>query len=257
MGSEKAPHVAAHRSAAGDSPRELMALSREQKIALVREFPLLGMIASITADPNAPTVPWGDVLRGADKESHLGGLFGPDAADSWGQGGLSLSGPDEGGGGDTIGVGINDIGGLSQSLDARIGSHEPGGFGGCPPGHTCAGPLHGTHKVGAMLRMPREITTNGRLPRDVIQRIVRQNMGRFRACYEGGLRGNPGLTGRVAVSFIIDRTGAVSIAQDGGSDLPDAAVSQCIVKSFYSLSFPAPQGGTVSVTYPIVLSPSD
>jgi hypothetical protein len=104
--------------------------------------------------------------------------------------------------------------------------------------------------------MPREITTNGRLPRDVIQRIIRQNMGRFRACYEGGLRTNPSLEGRVAVQFIIDRTGAVSIAQDGGSDLPDPAVSQCIVKSFYSLSFPSPDNGTVTVTYPIILSPA-
>lgn len=255
MGAEHAPRDAGHWSAAGDSPRELASLSREQKIALVREFPMLGLINSIAGDPNAPTVPWGDVLRGADKESHLAALFGPDPADSWGQGGLSISGPDEGGGGSNLGIGVNDIGGLSQSLDARLGSNDPGGFG-CPPGAHCAGPLRGTHKVGAMLRMPREITTNGRLPRDVIQRIIRQNMGRFRACYEGGLRTNPSLEGRVAVQFIIDRTGAVSIAQDGGSDLPDPAVSQCIVKSFYSLSFPSPDNGTVTVTYPIILSPA-
>jgi outer membrane biosynthesis protein TonB len=104
--------------------------------------------------------------------------------------------------------------------------------------------------------MPREIVTNGRLPGEVIQRIIRQNSGRFRNCYEAGLRTNPSLEGRVAVRFVIDRSGQVSIAQDGDSDLPDASVRSCIVRSFYDLSFPSPQGGTVSVTYPIVLSPA-
>jgi len=42
---------------------------------------------------------------------------------------------------------------------------------------------------------------NGRLPPEVIQRIVRQNFGRFRNCYESSLRTNPSLTGRVAVKF--------------------------------------------------------
>jgi hypothetical protein len=57
------------------------------------------------------------------------------------------------------------------------------------------------------------------------------------------------------VRFIIDRTGQVSTALDSDSDLPNEAVKSCIVKSFYSLSFPAPQDGTVTVTYPIALTP--
>ena len=36
---------------------------------------------------------------------------------------------------------------------------------------------------------------NGRIPREVIQRIVRQNFGRFRLCYENSLRSNPNLQG--------------------------------------------------------------
>jgi hypothetical protein len=255
MGTEHAPREAGHWSAAGDTPRELAALSREQKLELVKDTGMIGLINTLASDPNAPTVPWGEILRGADRDSHLGGLFGPDAAESWGIGGLSIGGTDEGGGGDNIGIGVNDIGGLSASLDTRIGSHDPGGFGGCPPGQKC-GRVLGTHHVGAGFRMPREIAINGRLPKEVIQRIIRQNMGRYRNCYESALRTNPTLEGRVAVQFVIDRTGAVSIAQDGDSDLPDASVRTCIVRSFYNLSFPAPQGGTVSVTYPMVLTPA-
>jgi len=105
--------------------------------------------------------------------------------------------------------------------------------------------------------MPVDITTNGRLPKDVIQRIIRQNSGRYRACYESALRTNPALQGRVEVRFVIDRQGQVSMAQDGASDIPDEAVKSCIVKSFYSLSFPSPDNGTVTVVYPMALTPAD
>jgi hypothetical protein len=255
MGTPNAPQNAGHWSAAGDNPRELQSLSRDEKQALVKDFGMLGLLATMNADPNAPTVPWADILRGADRDSHLGALFGATAADSWGLGGLTLGGADEGGGGNNIGAGANDVGAFSASLDRRLGSGDPGGMGNGCGGKPCR--MSGTHKPGAGLRMPREITTNGRLPKDVIQRIIRQNSGRFRACYEGGLRTNPSLEGRVEVRFVIDRQGAVSMAQDGASDLQSDSVKSCIVKSFYSLSFPSPDNGTVTVVYPMVLTPAD
>lgn len=130
----------------------------------------------------------------------------------------------------------------------------PGGIGNGCGGKPCL--LGGTHKTGTSLRMPREITTNGRLPKDVIQRIVRLSAGRFRACYESALRTNPALEGRVEVRFVIGRDGQVAMAQDGESDLPNDAVKGCIVKSFYALSFPPPMDGTVTVTYPMALTPA-
>jgi hypothetical protein len=97
--------------------------------------------------------------------------------------------------------------------------------------------------------------TNGRLAAEVIQRIVRLNDGRYRSCYENGLRDNPSLQGRVTVKFMIDRSGAVAVAAEGGSDIPDERVRRCVVSAFYSLSFPQPENGTVTVVYPIVFSP--
>ena len=96
----------------------------------------------------------------------------------------------------------------------------------------------------------------GRLPPEVIQRIIRQNFGRFRLCYENGLRDNPTLQGRVTVRFVIGRDGSVAGAQNGGSDLSDPAVVSCVVRAFYGLSFPQPEGGIVTVTYPIAFSPA-
>ena len=85
--------------------------------------------------------------------------------------------------------------------------------------------------------------------------IVRQNYGRFRMCYEQGLGRNPNLEGRVSARFVIGRDGAVSNASNGGSDLPDSGVVSCVVSAFYGLSFPQPEGGIVTVVYPIMLSP--
>jgi hypothetical protein len=97
--------------------------------------------------------------------------------------------------------------------------------------------------------------TNGRLAAEIIQRIVRLNDGRYRFCYENALRADPSLHGRVTVRFMIDRSGAVAVAADGGSDIPDEGVRRCVVTSFLGLSFPQPENGTVTVVYPIVFSP--
>lgn len=109
---------------------------------------------------------------------------------------------------------------------------------------------------GPQVRMG-AVSVSGRLPPEVIQRIVRQNFGRFRLCYENGLRNNPNLQGRVAVRFVIGRDGAVSNVSNGGSDMPDVGVVLCVVRSFHSLSFPQPEGGIVSVVYPVMMSPGD
>jgi hypothetical protein len=36
--------------------------------------------------------------------------------------------------------------------------------------------------------------------------------------------------------------------------MSDPAVSACVVRAFYGLSFPQPEGGIVTVTYPIRFS---
>jgi len=167
--------------------------------------------------------------------------------DSFGAGGLGLNGVGEGGGGRGEGIGLGNIGTIGHG--AGTGSGQ-----GIGSGH---GRLGGGHAVKAPSIREGATSVNGRLPPEVIQRIVRQNFGRFRLCYENGLRNNPNLQGRVAVKFVIDRSGAVASAANGGSDLPDGAVVQCIVRAFGNLSFPQPEGGVVTVVYPVVFNPGD
>ncbi|AKU97071.1 hypothetical protein AKJ09_03735 [Labilithrix luteola] len=145
-----------------------------------------------------------------------GNVTGDAIGDTVGEGGLGLSGAGEG-------IGLGTLG---------SGSSHP-----AP-----------SMREGAM-------SVNGRLPPEIIKRIVRQNFGRFRRCYETGLRSNPNLQGRVTVKFVIDDKGAVSDAKDGGSDLPSSSVAACVVSSFQKLSFPQPEAGLVTVVYPIIFDP--
>jgi hypothetical protein len=97
----------------------------------------------------------------------------------------------------------------------------------------------------------------GAMPRDVVQRVVRANFGRFRACYAAGLRKDPALAGRLSIRFLIDTDGAVVAASLADDALPDPAVAACVVRAFYGLSFPATVGAEVTVTYPLRFSPTD
>jgi hypothetical protein len=97
----------------------------------------------------------------------------------------------------------------------------------------------------------------GRLAPEIIQKVVRSRFGQFRACYERGLAADPNLHGRVTVKFVIDTDGAVAMVGDAGSDLPDPKVVSCVTKGFGALRFPPPDGGMVTVVYPIMFNASD
>lgn len=229
----------------GDSAERVVARSELLKEA--QNFGMIGMLATLNAS-NAPSSPWGaELALGPDATNAHGDLFSPDIGDAFGYG-VGLSGTDQGGGGKGVGVGMGDIGGATCIGVACLGNGKPGSF----PGSI--GRLGGTHKVIAPSVRPGVTKISGRLPADVIQRIVRQNYGRFRNCYEMGLRSNPNLEGRVTARFVIGRDGAVSNVSAGG-DLPDAQVTSCVASAFYGLSFPSPENGIVTVSYPIMLTP--
>ena len=87
-----------------------------------------------------------------------------------------------------------------------------------------------------------------------IRRIMRQNFGRFRRCYEQGLKDNRNLQGRVTLWIALTKNGAVAPVGDGGSDLPDSLVVGCMITAARGLSFPAPPRGPVEFLYPLSLA---
>jgi hypothetical protein len=183
-------------------------LARSAALREATTFGAVGLLATLTgADARTTTASWGDAdALGRDPANARGAMWGDMIGDVFGTGGLGLSGAGEGGGerGDAIGLGS------FGRLGHGIGTGQGQSIG---PGHMVGAP--GIREGGT--------SVHGRLPPEAIQRIVRQNFGRFRLCYENGLRTNPSLEGRVTVRFLIDRGGAVATMTDGGSSLPDAA----------------------------------
>lgn len=250
MGAARAPA----RKAAPAPPRD-EADSPKQALKEAQEFGMIGLLNTPAGgDPGA-------ALAAAQKRSDSAPVSPAPTAtmaakpsvaadavgDAFGSGGLGLSGSGGGGGGRSEGIGLGNIGTLGHGA----GTGQGQGFGN---GH---GKLGGAHETKAPSLRQGAVQVNGRLPPEVIQRIARQNFGRFRLCYENGLRNNPNLAGRVVTKFVIDRSGAVSTAQDQGSDLPDQGVVSCVVRQFQNLSFPQPEGGVVTVVYPVVFAPGD
>lgn len=126
-----------------------------------------------------------------------------------------------------------------------------------------------TERVPALnvsLAMPEEMSASGdplraafigRLPPEVIQRIVREGFDGMRHCYEKALAKNAALEGKVQIRFVIDKDGKVAeVADAGGSTLNDASAVACILHEFGRLTFPPPEGGVVTVVYPLVFRAS-
>jgi hypothetical protein len=99
--------------------------------------------------------------------------------------------------------------------------------------------------------------TGGHIAPAVIQRVVRAAFGDLRRCYEDGIRTRPNVVGRVTVKLVIDTDGHVAFAKAEASDLPDRTVVDCLVDRMRKMQFPSPEGGSVTVVYPIVFSTGD
>jgi hypothetical protein len=91
---------------------------------------------------------------------------------------------------------------------------------------------------------------------EVIHNTVKANFDKVQACYDAGLRGNPALQGRVTVKLVIGTNGSPKSAIASPGDFPDKSVVDCIGRAFQSLKFPPPSRGDVTVSYPVMLSPS-
>ncbi len=204
--------------------------------ALLSELPA-GVFSEFGRTPSAP----------GQQEFGDPSMFTEGLGESSGFGSLGIG---EGAGGPGAGIGISGPGaGLGEPGRGGFGPGQwgPGGPGLTSGGHKAKGP-------GKMRMATPEV--GGHMPPEVIQRVVRQNFGRMRMCYEQGLGRNPNLEGRVEVRFLIGSDGRVGSASSGASSMPDSAVTSCVVSVFYAISFPAPESGTVRVTYPISFTPS-
>ena len=89
----------------------------------------------------------------------------------------------------------------------------------------------------------------GKLTSDAIKNAIHPHLGEVKFCFTREHR-YPELTGRVIVKFTIGEAGAVTASEMESSTVDDAKVEQCVVSAVRRWSFPAPRGGSVTVSYP-------
>ncbi|MBW2458754.1 MAG: AgmX/PglI C-terminal domain-containing protein [Deltaproteobacteria bacterium] len=225
-------------------------IGRARALQEAAEFGVIGLLnVGGGVSPDTPIADWGRLTaEGIDPLNTNGNMWGNEIGAAHGAGGLGLSGIGEGGGGLGEGIGLGTIGTIGHGAGIGLGDGFGDGNG------ASGGRLQPRHRVIVPTLRQAPVSVSGRIPPEVIQRIVRNNFGRFRVCYQSGLKNNPNLQGRVVVSFIIGRDGTVS-GVGGGGDLPDASVVGCVAGAFSALTFPQPEGGIVTVRYPIVFTP--
>ncbi|MEO8903686.1 MAG: AgmX/PglI C-terminal domain-containing protein [Polyangiaceae bacterium] len=96
-----------------------------------------------------------------------------------------------------------------------------------------------------------EPSSPGTLASDAIDNVVEAGYPLFARCYRDGVSRNDSLGGTLRLRFAISPAGTVSEVTDGGSDLSDRQVVDCVAEGFYALQFPQPEHGQVNVLYKI------
>lgn len=164
----------------------------------------------------------------------------------------------EGSGGEVL-VGLGE--GVKRVTVGNTGLKGLGGIGTKGAGGGAGG--YGNSMVGSgegkglsSIPLSEDLVLEGGLDRSVIQATIAKYLSQVRACYEAGLKGNPGLTGQVGMDFEIAGSGNLNFARVYKSSLGHSGVEQCIATRMMGWKFPKPLGGVnVKVKYPFLLRP--
>jgi hypothetical protein len=84
-----------------------------------------------------------------------------------------------------------------------------------------------------------------------VDNIVESGFPLFARCYRDGVQRNSNMDGAVRLRFVVGESGRVTAVEDGGSDLTDRQVVDCVAEGFYALKFPEPQRGDAHLVYRI------
>jgi len=98
-----------------------------------------------------------------------------------------------------------------------------------------------------------DMIATGAIDKDVVRRVVRDNLAKLQYCYEKTLLVNPGIEGRVLVTFTIAIEGSVSDVTAAGIH-PE--VEACVAEKVRTFKFPRPDAGKVEVSYPFTFKPA-
>jgi len=108
------------------------------------------------------------------------------------------------------------------------------------------------------LRTGGDIGGSGAFDAALVQRQIKQRIKSITRCYESELRRNPGLAGKVTVTFTIEQRGNVTGARATENTTGSPAVADCVTRTIRRFRFnPGPDGGSVTFRYPFVFQPQN
>jgi len=98
---------------------------------------------------------------------------------------------------------------------------------------------------------------SGKIDAGQVRGYISSQLGGIRHCYEMQLNVNPSLKGNVRIQFTIGGSGDVSGCSVVGDTMGNTLVSDCVCGRVRRWRFPAPEEGTVTVSYSFVFTPAD
>lgn len=97
---------------------------------------------------------------------------------------------------------------------------------------------------------------DGSLDARQIASVVRRRIKSLQDCYERELKRDGSLTGKIEVEFTIGESGRIEEARVSNNEMGSRAVGACLVSRVRRWKFPAPDGGSVTVNFPFIFTPS-
>jgi len=94
----------------------------------------------------------------------------------------------------------------------------------------------------------------GQLDKDAVASVFRRRRSAVRRCYEESLRTNPNVQGKVTIQFTIGTAGRITTISVTADTTGDSKVADCIMRNVKSWRFDPPERGSVTFSYPFVLS---
>ena len=95
---------------------------------------------------------------------------------------------------------------------------------------------------------------SGKMDKGSVASVIKKRKSAIRKCYESALRTNSKVAGKVIVQFTVGPRGRVTKSSVSSNSTGDDGVGKCIAKRLKGWRFPKPENGSVTFSYPFVLS---
>jgi hypothetical protein len=215
----------------GDKAVDEEAAARARKERLTKQVAGQGLLRVLGANSRHGGA-LNDVFSEGGAVGQLGdafsGIQGVDIAGSGGERGTR-------GGGSGTGVGIGDL--------------QTEGGGNVKTGAKIEASVAGNLKTEAP-------EVDGKLSESEINSVMKRQLKALRDCYEGALKRNRTLAGKLVIKFEIEESGRTQNIEFEEDSLGSPDVKECIMRRAKYWRFPKPDGGSVFVAYPIVFTPA-